>query len=248
MKRIPKSGDQKILLFIEEYLHSPDSILKRKCGKCLLKMSIYFHLCFFIGRLVFANAQRSHVEINPRWPGKPYKLVCPNGTNQAECQQLARQSPMSLETCFEPESDTENTLNSFLLHCGDVRSNCLYIDIGCNIGYFAMQAAALGANVECFEPTTVFSQAIEESVKLNEFRMSQVKVVNAAVMPKDSEDGKGLSFSKAYTPCGIGVSAISQAEEWNGKITCQNTPYSCVFPQKLIHGFVLPEKSPGSGD
>ena len=40
--------------------------------------------------------------------------------------------------CTEPEVDTVEVLNSFLLGL----TNALYVDIGCNIGYHAAHAAA----------------------------------------------------------------------------------------------------------
>jgi hypothetical protein len=81
-----------------------------------------------------------HTTITPKWPGKPYMLACPEGTTPEVCQLLGSRRHL----CFEPEEDTEEVLSSFLLDC----PGCLYLDIGCNIGYFASQAAALGASVE----------------------------------------------------------------------------------------------------
>ena len=85
--------------------------------------------------------------IDPGWPGRPYTLSCPPETSQQTCNLL---TGSTLGWCFEPEADTHEVINALLARC-DAR--CLYVDVGCNVGYFAAHAAALGARVDCYEPT-----------------------------------------------------------------------------------------------
>eukprot|EP00900_Chrysochromulina_parva_P009406 jgi/Chrpa1/18467/Chrysochromulina_OHIO_Genome00001087-RA len=136
--------------------------------------------------------------------------------------------------CSEPEDDTAEVLSSLLEGC-DTR-NCLYVDVGCNIGYFAMHAAALGAHVDCAEPTPFYVDAINTSIALNHFPEGQVKLRQVAItaapakpaVPRDgipyswrmvmqassASDPSELTFSSAYAPCDIGLAEQRRLRNW----------------------------------
>jgi len=82
---------------------------------------------------------------------------------------------------------------------------------GCNIGYFAMHAAMLGASVRCYEPTPFFTMAIRESLRLAPSEVAgRVVVENVAVVPSAERAPPSLNFSYAYSACHIGRRAIRQ--------------------------------------
>jgi FkbM family methyltransferase len=173
----------------------------------------------------------------PRWPGRPFHVACPTGTLAEHCALLSRTSKMAVVRerkgpgCSEPEDDTAEVLSSLLEGC-DTR-NCLYVDVGCNIGYFAMHAAALGAHVDCAEPTPFYVDAINTSIALNHFPEGQVKLRQVAItaapakaaVPRDgipyswrmvmqassASDPSELTFSSAYAPCDIGLAEQRKA-------------------------------------
>ena len=130
---------------------------------------------------------------SPPWPGQPYSIWCPDST--AKCEQLN-----TLE-CFEPEQETLEVLSSLLLHCE--RSNCTYVDVGCNLGLYATYAARLGASVQCFEPMSTWTAALERTASAYpRFRIHQ-----AAVFPHQAAHAdRPLTMrpGDAYRPCGIG--------------------------------------------
>ena len=95
------------------------------------------------------------VTVQPPWPAPEYQLACPNGTTAAECLQLG-----GSKGCFEPERETAEVVTALLL--GSAPS-ALYVDVGCNVGAFAAQAAALGAAVDCYEPTPFHVTSIRAS-------------------------------------------------------------------------------------
>ena len=104
--------------------------------------------------------------IDPGWPGRPYTLSCPPQTLQQTCDLL---TGSALGWCFEPEADTHEVLNALLARCDSLGAICLYVDVGCNVGYFAAQAAALGARVDCYEPTPFFVNATKSTFARNRF-------------------------------------------------------------------------------
>ena len=94
------------------------------------------------GRGRLQSMQLNSTTIVPPWPSPPYTLACPAGTPQATCDLLGPTD----QSCFEPEWDTAEIITAILLgHPG-----ALYVDIGCNIGAFALQAYSLGAHVRQF--------------------------------------------------------------------------------------------------
>jgi FkbM family methyltransferase len=143
-----------------------------------------------------ARVSHNMTMIKPPWPGKSFKLACPAGTAANTCTRLG--SPEGIRSgCFEPEAETQEVLNSFLLEC----PGCLYIDIGCNIGYFAAHAAALGASVECFEPVPNYIHAVKATQQFNGMG-DRFNVHHAAVVP-DSKWPSHLTFNKGYRACGM---------------------------------------------
>ena len=80
------------------------------------------------------------------WPAPPFALACPD--SKAKCAALSELS--AADRCNEPETETAEVLSSMLLGC-DARP-CTYLDVGCNLGFFAGLAEAHGATAECFEP------------------------------------------------------------------------------------------------
>jgi FkbM family methyltransferase len=132
--------------------------------------------------------------VRPLWPGSPFRFACPKGTGPVSCAKFA--SAKGLPGCFEPEHQTQEVLNSFLLDC----PGCLYVDIGCNTGYFAAHAAALGAIVECFEPTPNYCEAIVHTAELNSLS-DRIFVHNVGISA--DEYRRDASFDSAYAPCGF---------------------------------------------
>lgn len=148
--------------------------------------------------------------IKPPWPGKSFQLACPPGTTDVACARLGSAQGLR-EGCFEPERDTQEVLNSFLLNCP---TDSLYIDVGCNIGYFAAHAAALGATVECYEPTPNYITAIKATAELNGLS-ENIKVHNAAIVADDATHGSELTFNSTYKPCGMAMDdGSSETKEW----------------------------------
>ena len=86
------------------------------------------------------------VRIDPPWPAPPFSLACPRLTPLAQCEHLASDSAEGGRAgCSEPEAESAEVLTSLLMGCErsahepNNTSPCLYIDIGCNLGYFAAQ-------------------------------------------------------------------------------------------------------------
>ena len=84
--------------------------------------------------------------ISPPWPGVLFRLACPHGVSQAACNLLSKRNSSAwvFAGCFEPELDTAQVLNSFLLGCHS--RPCSYVDIGCNSGVVTVEdeVGALG--------------------------------------------------------------------------------------------------------
>ena len=151
--------------------------------------------------------------IRPTWPGRQYQLACPAGTSARDCDQLSSSSGALAHGCTEPEPDTVEVLNSFLLGGGENVAPPLYVDIGCNIGYHAAHAAALGARVECYEPTPMYVAAMQHSRELS-VNAERWTVKNVAVTPDRKSGARTLRLHSAYAPCGIGIAAQRSAVRW----------------------------------
>ena len=80
-----------------------------------------------------------------------------------------------------------------LLGC-DARP-CTYLDVKCNLGFFAGLAAAHRANAECFETYSLWLSS------LNSFD-SRLKVHHNAVI-YDKGAGGALDFDATFHACGI---------------------------------------------
>ena len=175
---------------------------------------------------------RATVRITPPWPALPYTLACTQESTKSDCDALGEASIAS--ECAEPEQETAEVLASLLHGCdakadhapeGEVAvaspngnsgrtaaveqqqgGRCVYVDIGCNLGYFAAQAAALGARVDCFEPSPVFVESIGATVRLNhgfERRLNVTHAAVAAITPKGPAPHL-ISLRDMYKPCYIG--------------------------------------------
>ena len=147
------------------------------------------------------------VAITPPWPGRAFQLACPANTAQETCDRLGSgQASLHGSGCYEPEVETGEVLSSLLLGCERLDHGCTYIDIGCNLGAFAGQAAALGAQVRCFEPTNFFVDAIRATTRLNEGFHERLVVTHAAVVttPMLSSMPR-LVVRDPYRPCYIGL-------------------------------------------
>ena len=139
------------------------------------------------------------------WPAPAFSLACPGPI--AFCELLT-----AMPTCSEPEQETAEVLNSLLLRCDPDR--CLYIDIGCNIGYFAALASAHGATSECYEPTPLWLMAARRTVALNPRFVMNVRegaVVSEAVA---SWTEKTIKFADTHKPCGVGVNHPLAQTTW----------------------------------
>jgi FkbM family methyltransferase len=102
----------------------------------------------------------------------------------------------------KPEIETAEVLNAFLLNC----KNCRFVDIGCNMGLFALQAAALGANVQCYEPMPFYVEAIRLAAAHARLASGQrFDVHHRAVVPKPAPNRSFLSLTDTYRPCGVAV-------------------------------------------
>lgn len=166
----------------------------------------------------------AEVEVQPPWPGVAYKLACPAGTSEDVCRSLGPSG--ILNGCFEPEVETAEVLNAFLLGCGSSGERCVYVDIGCNVGAFAGQAAALGATVDCVEPSPFFVSAIERSRSLNGFA-ERLRVRHAAVAAGDAETGV-QHFRETYLPCGVGAHDMLKYRQ-RGGWTAQRLPIATLL-------------------
>jgi len=137
------------------------------------------------------------MRMRPPWPGVPFHFFCPDSFH--DCQLLNNSRAAVKADCFEPEEETLDTLVSLLLHC-DV-TNCTYVDVGCNMGIFASYAAALGASVECFEPSPVFRESLEMTAREHGTRFA----FHAAAVYADAHvHGEHVDDRRGYLPCGVG--------------------------------------------
>ena len=175
-----------------------------------------------VAQTELVRAARATVRITPPWPAPSYMLACTQESTQSECDALSRSSIAS--DCAEPEQDTAEVLASLLLGCdappaaisggtsaaaeqrAEAGGVCVYVDIGCNLGYFAAQAAALGARVDCFEPAPFFVESIGATVRLNhgfERRLNVTRAAVAATIPIGHAPHL-MRIRDVYKPCYIG--------------------------------------------
>ena len=173
-------------------------------------------------------AARPNVWIKPAWPGVPYHLACTKLSTHEACASLGSQGEQT-DGCMEPERDTQEVITSFLSHCRERPEGCLYVDLGCNLGYFAAQALSLGAHADCVEPQPFFTSAIHATALLNDGWRDRLRAYNAFVGAKgqgwhmnDSRwdirtaeiadgrqpsavDDKMIGGDDAFRPCNVGV-------------------------------------------
>lgn len=74
-------------------------------------------------------------------------------------------------------------------HTRNVGDYHLYIDAGANCGYYSMLAAALGAQVIAYEPNPKYTQLIDISARINDYR---IKIHECALA--DETGYVGLNF------------------------------------------------------
>lgn len=152
-----------------------------------------------VSEQVEVQSQWPNVTISLPWPSVPFELACPD--TKVKCLPLANTAS---STCAEPETQTAEALSSLLLGCNQ-RSHersCLYIDIGCNLGVFAAQAAMHGAAVECFEPYPLFVAAARRTSQI----INRPMDVRHRAVVADGGGPKMHTFDRPpYFPCGIGA-------------------------------------------
>ena len=179
------------------------------------------------------------VGVAPPWPAAAYTLACTRNSTQDLCDRLGR---LAVEwDCAEPERETQEVLTSFLLGCSGRAEGCRYVDVGCNLGYFAAAAAALGAAVDCYEPAPFFIDAIRETVAINRFE-GRLNAVHAAVMANavESTPTRTAVFGETYTPCGIGVRERQQLLRQHYVLVKNNQKIGYEAPavsiRSILHG------------
>lgn len=156
----------------------------------------------------------SNVHVDMRWPAPPFTLACPD--TQEKCDALTAQHT----ACPEPETETAEVLTSLLLGCD---GSCLYVDVGCNLGYFAGLATKLGAESICVDAYPLWSESARRTARKNGPGFKRrMHVYHNAVIAED--DGpKSLDFLWAYHACGIaGESKPTQLA--NGEYLQWSTP------------------------
>lgn len=147
------------------------------------------------------------VAMSPPWPAPAFRFACPPGEPQSTCDMLDHR-----HGCFEPDDEVAEVVTSFLAGCG---AECLYVDIGCNMGWFAVQAATMGARVECYEPTPFFITGSMHSARINGVQ-DRFRAVQAAVVRNDAEAGVVRNFTSAYFGCYVGAAAMAAYRAQHG--------------------------------
>lgn len=150
------------------------------------------------------------IAITPPWPGLPYTIACTRGTTREMCDRFASSPSASRmnSSCDEPERDTAEVYNSLLAGSACHASStepCLVVDIGCNLGLFANQAAALGATVECFEAQPHMIDAIQASAQINGWS-ARLKATHGAVFTTSSMNASSdtmVHLSGGFRPCSL---------------------------------------------
>lgn len=166
--------------------------------------------------------------IRQAWPAPAYELACPAHETQASCDQLGATKAAVDSGCFEPEADTAEVLSAFLLKRGGTHApRPHYVDIGCNVGAFAAQAAALGATVDCYEPTPYFVDAIRSTaerssapLRWNVTWAAVVADANAVTCGRNvncSSQPATMRFAYVYWPCNVGRAADSGYKRRHGR-------------------------------
>jgi len=162
------------------------------------------------------------------WPALPFYQACPDGDGVLCSGLLSGPTPRKMAD--QPEAETREVLTSFLLDiamsggkscCGD---GCLYLDIGCNVGFFASIAASYGARVECYEPAPFFVEAMRETVRINGWNVPQsrcgepplplVQVFHNAIVHTEENMQERLVFHGAAYMAGIGQRAGKALKTW----------------------------------
>ena len=150
--------------------------------------------------------------VAPPWPGLPYSIWCPDSA--ARCRRLNVSSEAIRTSCFEPEVETFEVISSLLLHCGQRGSRgregaCAYVDIGCNMGFFAAHAARLGARVRCYEPQDWLTGALRATAStFADFEVHQAAVVPSVPSSPSEESHLELRRNEGYRPCDIGTIGV----------------------------------------
>lgn len=159
--------------------------------------------------------------IAPPWPAPSFRLACPQRTPAAVCARLGSGEEALATNCFEPEVETAEVLTSLLLDCGRgaaqlPHTRCTYIDIGCNVGAFAAQAASLGASVQCVEPARFYVDSIRSTARLNPAFRDRLTAIHAAVVTNAqlaalSKDTPPFRIRDVYQPCDVGTLDLQHA-------------------------------------
>eukprot|EP00966_Prymnesium_polylepis_P308033 7118602-Prymnesium_polylepis.1 len=147
-----------------------------------------------------------NVTLRLPWPAPGFLLACPD--SRETCEQLASyevprdgvpRASSGGTSCEEPETETAEVISSLLDGC--TPSTCNYIDVGCNLGYFAGLAAAHGASVDCYEPTPLWVQSASRMAALNGWDGDdgRVKVHHAAITSAAPAAGEAQTMSFSET-------------------------------------------------
>lgn len=150
------------------------------------------------------STQSTHatVHITPPWPARPYRLACTAGMTQKMCDRFGDANDAARGGCDEPERDTAEIFSSLLApERATGFGKSVVVDVGCNIGFFAAQASAMGWAVHCYEPQPHMVRAINATARLNNF--TQLHVVHGAVEPNASASTghHWRDFHGGYRPC-----------------------------------------------
>ena len=180
---------------VGRFVQVPEDMRQRDPGLCELAAT-----CVRASRHSWASPQ-----LQLPWPAPPFTLACPDTPDR--CSALVRYPPQS--SCQEPESETSEVLSSLLANCQT--DACTYVDVGCNIGYFAGLAAAHGATVECYEAAPLWVEAASRLADINSFH--RMRVYHRAVVVNNSGP-PALHFSQAWHPCGIADGHPAFASPW----------------------------------
>lgn len=102
---------------------------------------------------------------------------------------LIRKTPKKMKTksglIVRPSSNKDDIITFVVVFCkrdyGHIRSGSVVVDVGANIGLFALYAISEGASfVECFEPCKESFEVLNLNIKLNGFE-SNIRLHNKAV-------------------------------------------------------------------
>ena len=108
---------------------------------------------------------------------------------------ILRRNPKEMHTkhglIIKPSSNPHDIITFVVVFCkkdyGEVKRGAIVIDVGANIGLFALEALKQGAKlVECFEPCTESFNLLKKNIKINGFEKN-VKLHNKAVSSEDDQ-------------------------------------------------------------